>query len=93
MRQWAGVAFTQTEGYTPTCFNCRAKGHTVNNCPKLNATERDKFWADRKANHNANLGVSHAAVGNESNTPAPAPTANAPAPAPVPAATTTADFK
>eukprot|EP00957_Ditylum_brightwellii_P080950 6157805-Ditylum_brightwellii.AAC.1 len=78
-----GVAFTQTEGYTQTCFNCRAKGHTVNECPRLNTTERDKFWADRKANCNANLGVSHAAVGDKSNTPAPA--ANAPAPAPTPA--------
>eukprot|EP00957_Ditylum_brightwellii_P048882 3709266-Ditylum_brightwellii.AAC.1 len=24
----SGVAFTQTKGYAPTCFNCRAKGHT-----------------------------------------------------------------
>eukprot|EP00957_Ditylum_brightwellii_P069515 5278816-Ditylum_brightwellii.AAC.1 len=60
-----GVAFAQTEGYTPTCFNCCAKGRTVNNFPKLNATKRDKFWAGRKANHNANLGVSHAAVDNK----------------------------
>eukprot|EP00957_Ditylum_brightwellii_P078920 6000577-Ditylum_brightwellii.AAC.1 len=36
-----GVAFTQTEGYAPTCFNCPAKGHTVNECPKLDAAERD----------------------------------------------------
>eukprot|EP00957_Ditylum_brightwellii_P155993 11872863-Ditylum_brightwellii.AAC.1 len=60
-----GIAFAQTEGYTPTCFNCSAKGHTVNNCPKFNAAERDKLWADRKASCNANLGVSHAAVGNK----------------------------
>eukprot|EP00957_Ditylum_brightwellii_P163778 12468717-Ditylum_brightwellii.AAC.1 len=88
-----GVAFAQTEGYTPTCFNCRAKGHTVNNCSQINAAERDKFWADRKANRNANLGVSHAAVGDKSHTPAPAPAANTPAPAPVPAANTTSDSK
>eukprot|EP00957_Ditylum_brightwellii_P077607 5897308-Ditylum_brightwellii.AAC.2 len=35
------VAFAQTEGYTPTCFVCCEKGHTVNDCPKLNTTERD----------------------------------------------------
>eukprot|EP00957_Ditylum_brightwellii_P078703 5983948-Ditylum_brightwellii.AAC.1 len=35
------VAFAQTEGYAPTCFNCHAKGHTVNECPKLDAAERD----------------------------------------------------
>eukprot|EP00957_Ditylum_brightwellii_P100992 7697731-Ditylum_brightwellii.AAC.1 len=49
-----GVTLVQTEGYAPTCFNCRTKGHTVNECPKLNAVERDKFWADRKAACNAN---------------------------------------
>eukprot|EP00957_Ditylum_brightwellii_P125807 9590883-Ditylum_brightwellii.AAC.1 len=37
----SGVAFAQTEGYAPTCFNCHAKGHTVNECPKLDAAERD----------------------------------------------------
>eukprot|EP00957_Ditylum_brightwellii_P055802 4228277-Ditylum_brightwellii.AAC.1 len=76
------VAFAQTEGYTPTYFNCYAKGHTVTNCPQLNAAERDKFLADRKANRNTNLGINHAAVGDESHTPAPSPTANAPAPTP-----------
>eukprot|EP00957_Ditylum_brightwellii_P012484 944065-Ditylum_brightwellii.AAC.1 len=50
----SGVAFAQTKGYVPTCFNCHAKGHTVNECPKLDATGRDKFWADRKAACNAN---------------------------------------
>eukprot|EP00957_Ditylum_brightwellii_P108733 8294713-Ditylum_brightwellii.AAC.1 len=49
------IAFAQTEGYTPTCFNCCAKGYTVNDCPKLNTVERDEFWADKKANCNANL--------------------------------------
>eukprot|EP00957_Ditylum_brightwellii_P031240 2368394-Ditylum_brightwellii.AAC.1 len=76
--------------YSPTCFNCCAKGHTVNDCPKLNAAERDKFWADRKAARNANLEVNHAAVGDESHTPAPTPAANTPAPAPV--TNTTVDF-
>eukprot|EP00957_Ditylum_brightwellii_P135254 10313409-Ditylum_brightwellii.AAC.1 len=50
----SSVTFTQTEGYVTTCFNCHAKGHTVNECPKLDAVERDKFWADRKAACNAN---------------------------------------
>eukprot|EP00957_Ditylum_brightwellii_P091855 6994196-Ditylum_brightwellii.AAC.1 len=61
----SGVAFAQTKGYVPTCFNCRAKGHTVSECPKLDAAERDKFWADRKAARNANQGVNHAAVADE----------------------------
>ena len=30
-----GVAFTQTNSYGPTCFKCGVKGHTVNDCPKL----------------------------------------------------------
>eukprot|EP00957_Ditylum_brightwellii_P182196 13881095-Ditylum_brightwellii.AAC.1 len=50
----SSVAFDQTKGYAPTCFNCCAKGHTVNECPKLDAAKRDNFWADRKAACNAN---------------------------------------
>ena len=70
----AGVAFAQTDGYVPTCFNCRAKGHTVNECPKLNAEGRDKFWADRKSARDAKQGVTHAAVADKASTPAPVPT-------------------
>eukprot|EP00957_Ditylum_brightwellii_P145684 11092377-Ditylum_brightwellii.AAC.1 len=81
----SGVAFAQTKGYAPTCFNCCARGHTANECLKFDATERDKFWADRKA--------THAAVGAESHTPAPAPAPAANIPAPGPAANTTADFE
>eukprot|EP00957_Ditylum_brightwellii_P152838 11633468-Ditylum_brightwellii.AAC.1 len=80
----SGVAFVQTKGYVPTCFNCCAKGHMVNECPKLDAAGRDKFWADRKAARNKNQGVTHAAVADEISTPAPAP---------APATNTTSDLK
>ena len=30
-----GVAFMQTGGYETTCYNFHAKGHTLNECPKL----------------------------------------------------------
>ena len=69
----AGVAFAQTDGYVPTCFNCRAKGHTVNECPKLDAAGRDKFWADRKSARDAKQGVTHAAVADKASTPPPVP--------------------
>ena len=38
-----GVAFMQTGGYQPTCYNCHAKGHTVNECPKLDEAGRINF--------------------------------------------------
>ena len=68
----------------PTCFNCHAKGHTVNECPKLDAARKDKLWADRKAARDANQGVTHAAVADEASTPAPAP---------APATNKSADFE
>ena len=79
-----GVAFAHTNGYVPTCFNCRAKGHTVNECPKLNAEGRDKFWADRKSARDAKQGVTHAAVADKASTPAPIP---------APASNASADFE
>ena len=33
----SGVAFAQTNSYSPTYFKCGVKGHTVNDCPKLDA--------------------------------------------------------
>ena len=45
------VAFAQTNSYSPTFFKCDTKGHTVNDYPKLDATGRNTFWADRKAAH------------------------------------------
>ena len=80
----AGVAFAQTDGCIPTCFNCRAKGHTVNECPKLDAEGRDKFWADRKSARDAKQGVTHAAVADKAPTPAPVP---------APASNASADFE
>jgi len=68
----AGVAFAQTDGYVSTCFSCRAKGHTVNECPKLDAEGRDKFWADRKSVCDAKQDVTHATVADKASTPAPA---------------------
>ena len=31
----SSLVFAQTECYLPTCFKCGTKGHTVNDCPKL----------------------------------------------------------
>mmetsp|Transcript_35164 Transcript_35164/g.35376 ORF Transcript_35164/g.35376 Transcript_35164/m.35376 type:complete len:100 (+) Transcript_35164:378-677(+) len=45
----SGVAFAQTKGHMPTRFKCGMKGHTVDDCSKLDTMGRDKFWADRKA--------------------------------------------
>ena len=80
----SGVAFTHTKSYVPTCSNCRVKGHTVNECPKLDVTGRDKFWSDSKTAHDAKMCVTHAAVPDEISTPAPVP---------VPATNTSADFE
>ena len=68
-----GVAFTQTGGYRHTCYNCHAKGHTVNECPKLDEAGKDKFWAAFKSarKENRKRGTTHATV---SEGPAPAPT-------------------
>ena len=44
----SGVAFAQTIGQVPTYFICHVNGHTVNDCPKLDAVGMVKLWADRK---------------------------------------------
>ena len=72
----SGVAFAQTKRYSPTYFKCGTKGHTVNDCPKLDAAGRKKFWADRKAAQEAKQGVTHVVVAD---TAAPTP-ASAPIP-------------
>ena len=70
----SGVAFAQTERYSPTCFKCGMKGHTVNDCPKLDEAGKEKFWADRKAAQEAKQGVAHVLVADAAAaTPAPAP--------------------
>ena len=68
-----GVAFTQTRGYQPTCYNFHAKGDTVNECPKLDEAGKDKFWTAFKSARKAKCerGTAHAAVAE---VPAPAPT-------------------
>ena len=87
----SGVAFAQTESYLPTCFKCGMKGHTVNNCPKLDAAGREKFWAYRKAAQEAKQGVAHAAIAAAAApTPAPAP---APSVASVPGSNTSPEFE
>ena len=87
----SGVTFAQTEGYLPTCFKYGTKGHTVNDCPKLDAAGRDKFWADRKSASKAKRGGAHVVVAD-----AAAPT-SAPAPAPsiasIPGSNTSQEFE
>ena len=58
----SGVAFAQTDSYGPTCFNCGTKGHTVNDCPKLDEAGKEKFWTDRKAAQEAKRGFAHVVV-------------------------------
>ena len=67
---WAGTPQS-------ACYNCHAKGHTVNECPKLDEAGKDKFRAAFKSAHKAKRErvTAHAAVAE---IPAPAPT---PAPA------------
>ena len=68
------MAFAQTERYLPTCFKCGTKGHTVNDCPKLDEAGKEKFWADRKAASEAKQGVAHVVVADAAAaTPVPAP--------------------
>ena len=83
----AGRAFTQTGGEREiTCYNCREKGLSVNDCPKLDEADEDKFWdAFNKTRRNQpKMGFMRAAVAGQradmANAPAPA---SAPAPAPV----------
>ena len=50
------------------------KGCTVNDCPKLDETGKEKFWADRKAAQEAKQGIAHVVVADAAAaTPAPAP--------------------
>ena len=87
----SGVAFTQTKHHLPTCFKCGTKGHTVDDCLKLDATGRDKFWADRKAAQEVKQGVAHVVVDNATAvTPTPAP---APSVASVPVSNTSQEFE
>ena len=81
-----GVTFAQTGGYQPTCYSCKAKGHTVNECPKLDKASKDKLWAAFKLARGGKRkrGIAHAAVvGNAAVASVPAP---APAPSPAAAA-------
>ena len=67
------------------------KGHTVNHCPKLDDTRKEKFWADRKAAQEAKRGVAHVVVADAAAaTPAPAP---APSVASVPGNNTSHEFE
>ena len=87
----SGVAFAQTNNYLPTCFKCGTKGHTVNDCPKLDEAGKEKFWADRKAAQEAKRGVAHVVVANAAAaTPAPAP---APSVASVPGSISSPEFE
>ena len=87
----SGVAFAQTEGYLPTCFKCGTKGHTVNDCPKLDAAGKEKFLTDRKSAQEAKRGVAHVVVADvAAATPAPAP---APSVASVPGSNTSPEFE
>ena len=82
----AGVAFTQTGERVITCYNCREKGHSVNDCPKLDEAGKQKFWDAFKSapgNKHTKKGFVNASVaGREAAMAAPVP-APTPAPAPV----------
>ena len=66
----SGVAFAQADAWqsNTTCYSCGERGHGVNDCPKLDDAQREKFWADRKATYTARKakkGVTHAAFAEE----------------------------
>ena len=87
----SGVAFVQSNSYSPTCFKYGVKGHTVNDCPKLDEAGKEKFWADRKSAQEAKRGVAHVVVADAAAaTPAPAP---APSVASVPGSNTSQEFE
>ena len=85
----AGVAVMQTGGEPVfTCYNCREKGHTVNDCHKLDKAGKDRFWEafnkERRGN-NTKEGFMNAAVTGQRAAVASEPTP-APVPSPAPAA-------
>ena len=60
----AGVAFTQTGERVITCYNCREKGHSVNDCPKLDEAGKKKFWEvfNSQLNRNTKKGYVNAYI-------------------------------
>ena len=78
------MAFTQTGERVITCYNCREKGHTVNECPKLDESGKEKFWEafnkERRGNYTKKGFVNAAVAGQQAAvtvpTPAPAPAAS-----------------
>ena len=79
MGSGTGVTFTQTGERVITCYNCREEGHTVNECPKLDESGKEKFWEAfnnqprrKKGFVNAAVAGQQAAVVAQAPTPAPA---------------------
>ena len=73
------------------CFKCGVKGHTVNDCPKLDDAGKEKFWADRKVAQEAKRGVAHVVVADAAaSTTAPVP---APSVAGVPGSNNSPEFE
>ena len=67
------------------------EGHTVNDCPNLDAAGQEMFWADRKAAQEAKQGVAYVVVADAAAaTPAPAP---APSVTSVPGSNTSQEFE
>ena len=76
----SGVDFSQADAWksNTTCYTCGERGHRVNDYPKLDDAQREKFWADRNVIYTAckaRNGVAHAAVAEVAvaATPAPSP--------------------
>ena len=63
----AEVAFTQTGERVITCYNCCEKGHSVNDCPKLDEAGKKKFWEafNNQPNRNTKKGFVNAAVAGQ----------------------------
>ena len=51
----SGVAFAQDDAWQSNtiCYRCGERGHGVNDCPKLDDVQQEKFWADQKATYTA----------------------------------------
>ena len=74
----SGVEFSQADAWklNTACYTCGECGHRVNDRPKLDDEQQEKFWADHNATYKARKAkknVAHASVSEEADAATPAP--------------------